>query len=161
MTVERGLAKRMCAMDENYQGGVSVALDDMVCGLIEDMLDEFAAGSDPGVVLCCEDVHGNRYQAAFSEDGPEACLNGAKRFVENNAAGIPSDHVGQLDRYAIAYAGAVEIEEGSFEDALIVSFYERGMECGYSAYVLYEGFGSEEDFMWSEPEPAGEEPALL
>ena len=149
-------------MDENHQAEVSLALDDMVCGLIEDVLNEFADGSDPGVVLCCEDAYGNRYQAAFSEDGPEACLNGARRFVEKNVQGIPSDHVGELERYAIAYAGGVELDdEGAFEDALIVSFYERGMESGYSAYVLYEGFGQGEDFMWSEPEPAGEEPSLF
>ena len=148
-------------MEQDYQSGVSVALDDMVCGLIEDFLNELAAGTDPGVVLCCEDVYGNRYQAAFTEDGPEACLSGARRFVEKNASGIPSDHVGELDRYAIAYAGGVELEEGAFEDAVIVSFFERGMACGYSAFVLYEGFGDEDAFMWSEPEAAGEEPPLL
>ncbi|VYU10719.1 Uncharacterised protein [Collinsella intestinalis] len=32
---------------------------------------------------------------------------------------------------------------------------------GYSAYVLYEGAGMGEDFRWCDPEPAGEEPALL
>ena len=148
-------------MEENGQNSVSRDLDDMVCGLIEDFLDELAAGSDPGVVLCAEDEYGNRYQAAFTEDGPEACLNGARHFVEQHAAGIPSDHVGELDRYAIAYAGGVELEEGVFDDAVIVSFYERGLDSGYSAYVLYEGFGEEEGFLWSEPEPAGEEPPLL
>ena len=147
-------------MDENYEDEVSPELDDMVCGLIEDFLNELAQGSDPGVVLCCEDAYGNRYQAAFSEDGPEACLEGARRFVERNVSGIPSDHVGELERYAIAYAGCVELDE-EFEDAVIVSFYERGLQSGYSAYVLYEGFGEEDDFLWSEPEPAGAEDPLF
>ena len=148
-------------MEEDRREDVSMALDDLVCGLIEDMLDEYAEGNDPGVVLCCEDGLGNRYQAAFTEDGPEACLGGAQSFVERNASGIPSDHLGPLERYAIAYAGGVELDEGEFEDALIVSFYERGMESGYSAYVLYEGFGERDGFLWSEPEPAGAEEPLL
>ncbi len=106
------------------------------------------------------DSNANRYQACFTEDGPEACLEGAQHFIEANAAGIQSDHVGPLDRYAIAYAGGVELD-CEFRDAIIVSFYQRGMFVGYSAYVLYSGAGTGEGFMWCDPEPAGEEPPLL
>ena len=40
--------------------------------------------------------------------------------------------------YTSAYAGGVELD-CEFQDAVIVSFYQRGMSMGYSAYVLYEG----------------------
>lgn len=139
---------------------VSPELDTMVCDLIDDFLNALADGDDPGVMLVAEDEHANRYQATFTEDGTQSCIDGAMHFVENNAAGLPSDHVGPLDRYAIGYTGGVELEDG-FEDAVLVSFYQRGMETGYSAYVLYRGAGTGPDFMWSDPEPAGEEPPLI
>ena len=141
-------------------GAVSPELDTMVCDLLDDFLSALADGDDPGVLLIAEDEHANRYQAAFTEDGAEACIEGASHFVESNASGLPSDHVGPLDRYAIAYAGGVELD-GEFADAVLVSFYQRGMDTGYSAYVLYRGAGTGSDFMWSDPEPAGEEPPLL
>ena len=139
---------------------VSPELDTMVCDLLDDFLNALADGEEPGVMLMAEDERANRYQATFTEDGTQACIDGAMHFIESNAAGLPSDHVGPLDRYAIGYTGAVELEDG-FEDAILVSFYQRGMETGYSAYVLYRGAGTGPDFMWSDPEPAGEEPPLL
>lgn len=142
------------------QNRVSQELDTMVCGVIGDFLDELAEGTDPGVVLCAEDEYGNRYEVAFTDDDSEACLEGARRFLTQHVDGIPSDHVGPIDRYAIAYTGAVGFGE-AFEDALLVSFYEHGLDTGYSAYVLYKGLGMGDDFVWSEPEPAGEEPPLI
>lgn len=139
---------------------VSSELDAMVCDLLGDFLDSLADGVDPGAMLAVEDIHGNRYQAAFDEDGAQACIDGARHFVEANQEGLRRDHVGELDRYAIAYCGAVELD-GGFEDAVLVSFYQRGMDSGYSAYTLYRGFGTGDSFMWSDPEPAGEEQPLL
>lgn len=139
---------------------VSPELDTMVCDLLDDFLNALADGDDPGVLLAVEDAHANRYQATFTEDGPQACIEGAEHFVQSNVDGVQSDHVGPIDRYAIAYAGAVELEEG-FEDAIIVTFYQRGLACAYSAYLLYANAGQGENFMWSDPEPAGEEPALI
>lgn len=147
-------------MNQGPQDVVSPELDAMVCDLLDDMLNALADGDDLGVVLIAEDANGNRYQACFTEDGPEECLEGARHFIETNAQGIQSDHVGQIDRYAIAYAGGVELD-CEFQDAIVASFYQRGMSCGYSAYVLYSGAGQGENFMWSDPEPAGEEPALV
>jgi len=46
-------------------------------------------------------------------------------------------------------------------DALLVSFFETTLESGFSAYVLYEGMGAGDGFMWSDPEPAGEETPLI
>ena len=142
------------------QGEVSPELDAMVCDLLDDYLNALADGEDLGVLLVAENANANRYQACFTEDGPEACLEGAQHFIESNASGVQSDHVGPLDRYAIAYAGGVELD-CEFQDAIIVSFYQRGMTMGYSAYVLYSGAGTGENFMWCDPEPAGEEPSLL
>lgn len=147
-------------MNDAPRDEVSPELDAMVCDLLDDFLNALAAGEELGVVLIAEDSNANRYQACFTEDGPEACLEGAQHFIEANAAGIQSDHVGPLDRYAIAYAGGVELD-CEFRDAIIVSFYQRGMSVGYSAYVLYSGAGTGEGFMWCDPEPAGEEPPLL
>lgn len=147
-------------MNQTSPDEVSPELDAMVCDLLDDFLNALADGEDLGVVLVAEDANANRYQACFTEDGSEECLEGARHFVESNAAGIQSDHVGPLDRYAIAYAGGVELD-CEFQDAIIVSFYQRGMTCGYSAYVLYANAGQGENFMWSDPEPAGEEPALF
>lgn len=141
-------------------GAVSPELDAMVCDLLDDFLSALADGDDPGVLLVAEDGLANRYQASFAEDGVQACIDGAMRFIESNAGGLPADHMGPLDRYAIAYAGGVELD-GGFEDAVLVSFYQRGMQTGYSAYVLYQGAGTGDGFMWSDPEPAGEEPPLL
>lgn len=138
---------------------VSPELDEMVGDVLGAFLDALAEGEDPGVVLCLEDVRGNRYEAAFSEDGVEACLDGARKFVVSHASGVPKDHVGEVVRYAIAYAGCVEID--GYCDAVIASFYEKGMSSGFSAYVAYEGAGAGEGFAWSDPLPAGAEEPLL
>lgn len=146
--------------DVNDGAAVSPELDAMVGDVLGSFLDALAEGADPGVVVCLEDAQGNRYEAAFSEDGPEACLNGARQFVSQHAAGVPKDHVGPVRRYAIAYAGCVDAG-GYQEDAVIASFYEQGLPSGFSAFVSYEGAGTGEGFRWADPQPAGEEEPLL
>ena len=145
---------------QQHTGAVSPELDEMVCDLIGFMLDELAEGRDPGVVACAEDTASGRIEAAFSDDGEEACLEAAQAFIAQNAAGAPADGMGTMDRYAIAYAGAVEVE-GAYHDAVLVSFFERALPAGYSAYVLFENAGAGDAFGWADPEPAGEEPALI
>lgn len=149
-------------MAQNTQGSgaVSPELDGMVCDLIGEFLDELAQGADPGVVVCVEDAASHRYEAAFTEDGESACLEGASRFVSKHAMGLNDEGLGRIERYAIAYAGCVDFDDG-YHDALLVSFYERSLESGYSAYVLFEGAGTGDGFMWSDPEPAGEETPLI
>lgn len=142
------------------RGGVSPQLDGMVCDLIGDVLDALAAGEDPGVVVAVEDGSSQHIQVAFSDDGEEACLTAAERYVSDRARGSADDGLGPVERYAIAYAGVVGIDR-AYQDALLVSFYERGLDSGYSAYVLFTGFGSGDGFMWSDPEPAGAEPPLI
>lgn len=150
-------------MPQNNQttSTVSPELDEMTCDVIGMFLDALAEGDDPGVVVCVEDKASNRYEVVFTDDGEEACLSAAQAFVTEHAAhGVSSDGVGKLERYAIACTGCVEID-GAYENAVLVSFYERGLATGFSAYVLYDGVGAKDNFMWSDPEPAGEEPALF
>lgn len=155
-------------MAQNTQGpgAVSPQLDEMVCDLIGFMLDELAAGCDPGVVACMEDSQGNRSEAAFSDDGEEECLEAARSLVARSAQGVPEDGVGPIACYAIGCVGGVQLEDG-FADAVLVSFYEHGLATevgaptGFSAYVLYEGFGLGDDFAYADPMPAGEEPPLI
>lgn len=152
--------------NEANAGAVSPELDEMVCDLIGYMLDELAEGRDPGVLACAEDAGAGRIEAAFTEDGEEACLEAAQAFVHDNARGNRDEGLGAIERYAIAYAGAVRLEN-CYQDAVLVSFYERGLldeegaPTGYSAYVLFEGAGNEEQFAWSDPQPAGEEPPII
>ena len=74
--------------------------------------------------------------------------------------GLKDEGLGRIARYAIGYTGCVEID-GGYHDALLVSFFETTLESGFSAYVLYEGVGAGDGFMWSDPEPAGEETPLI
>lgn len=142
-------------------GAVSPELDAMTCDLIGTFLDALAEGEDPGVVLCVEDAAGARYEAAFSDDGEEACLAAASSFVTQHAGrGIPNEGVKRLERYAIACTGCVDVD-GGYQNAVLVSFCERSLPCGYSAYVLFDGVGAGDAFVWSDPEPAGEEPSLF
>lgn len=148
------------AQNQENQGAVSPELDAMVCDLIGEFLDNLAAGEDPGVVISLEDAEGTRFEAAFSDDGEEACLEGASSYISKHAMGLKDEGLGRIERYAIAYAGCVDFDEG-YHDALLVSFYERSLDAGYSAYVLFEGVGAGDGFVWSDPEPAGEETPLI
>ena len=139
---------------------VSPELDAMVCDLIGAFLDDLAAGENPGVVVAIEDAASNRYLAALDEDGEEACLEAATNFISEHKMGLKDEGLGRIVRYAIGYTGCVEID-GGYHDALLVSFFETTLESGFSAYVLYEGMGAGDGFMWSDPEPAGEETPLI
>ena len=59
-----------------------------------------------------------------------------------------------------ARKAAVADEDGAYRDALLLEFGERGYK-SYSAYSLFEGKGTGDDFAWSEPAPAGELESLL
>ena len=131
------------AQDMQDAGNVSAELDAMVCDLIGAFLDDLAAGENPGVVVAIEDAASNRYLAARS-----------------SKKGLKDEGLGRIARYAIGYTGCVEID-GGYHDALLVSFFETTLESGFSAYVLYEGMGAGDGFMWSDPEPAGEETPLI
>ena len=148
------------AQDMQDAGNVSAELDAMVCDLIGAFLDDLAAGENPGVVVAIEDAASNRYLAALDEDGEEACLEAATNFISEHKMGLKDEGLGRIARYAIGYTGCVDID-GCYEDAIMVSFFECGMDVAYSAYVLFSHAGEGENFMWSDPEPAGEETPLI
>ena len=147
-------------MAENNEGAVSTALDAMVGDLLGAFLDCLAEGENPGVVVSVEDAAATRYEAVFTDDGEEACLEAARAYVASHAKGIPAEKLGRIERAAVAYVGCVEMD-GDYEDAILVTFHERGMACAYSAYVLVRGIGEGDGLEWADPEPAGEEPALI
>ena len=159
------------------RGGVSPELDAMSCDLIGACLDELAQGELVEVVVFVEDSSRHRAVVSFDDDGEEACLEAAHAYVREAAAkgvsardvvdgadaGAPAEDgkTGRAVRYAVAGMGFVEDEDGVPVDALLVSFGEKGAPSGYSAFVLVDGVGMGDDFMWSDPEPAGEEPLLV
>ena len=160
VTTPDSMGRSKMAQDMQDAGNVSAELDAMVCDLIGAFLDDLAAGENPGVVVAIEDAASNRYLAALDEDGEEACLEAATNFISEHKMGLKDEGLGRIARYAIGYTGCVEID-GGYHDALLVSFFETTLESGFSAYVLYEGMGAGDGFMWSDPEPAGEETPLI
>ena len=82
-------------------------------------------------------------------------------MAQHAAHGIPDEDVKRIERYDPSPARAVSTSTAHTPNAVLVSFYERGLESGYSAYVLFDGMGEGDNFMWSDPEPAGEEPAIF
>lgn len=146
---------------EKDRTGVSPELDAMVCDAIGECLDALAQDGVLDVVACVEDADGARAMVAFEDDGEEACLEAAHEYVRAGAAsGVPGEGVGRVVRYAVATLGFVELD-GTASDALLVSFGEQGAPTGYSAFVPVGNFGEGDGFVWSDPEPAGEEPLLV
>ena len=148
--------------DAQQAGDISPELDDLSSSLMGDAFDMLAAGEDLNVLLVVEDEKGNVAPYEFSDDGPEALLEGARTRVRDLAArkGDPKAHLGVPVRYAIAYEGAVEDEDTVFRDAVLLEFGERG-RASYSAYTFYEGNGTGDGYRWTEPAAAGEETPLL
>ena len=136
--------------DKEY-GHVSPELDELSSTLMGAALDLLAEGEDLGVLLALQSEDGSITSLAFSDDGPEALLDGARNRVR---------HARSTLRYAIAYEGAIELDDGQFADAVLLEFGERGTP-SFSAYSLYEGRGAGDAFRWTDPAPAGEEEPLL
>lgn len=131
--------------------GVSPKTDELASTLMGDALDLLADGEPFVVLLAVQDESGEVSSYEFQDDGPEACLEGARARVAELPGAV---------RYAIAYEGAIEDEDGSFADALLLEFGERGYR-SYSAFSLVDGKGTGDGFTWSDPAPAGELPPLL
>ena len=130
---------------------ITPELDELSSALMGDALDALAEQGEMGVLLVCERDGGVVESYEFVDDGPEACIEGAREKVRTTPGAI---------RYAIAYEGAVETDEGAFADALILEFGERGWH-SFSAYSLIGGKGQGDNFAWTEPAPAGELELLL
>lgn len=136
--------------DREY-GHVSPELDELSSELMGAALDMLAEGEDLGVLLALQTEDGSITSFAFSDDGPAALLEGARDRVRHTRLAL---------RYAIAYEGAIELENGRYADAVLLEFGERGTP-SFSAYSLYEGRGTGDEFRWTDPAPAGEEEPLL
>ena len=130
---------------------ISDELDRLTCDVLGQALDSLAAGVAVPVLVALDEGEGPQV-TAFSDDGQDECLAAAREHVR--ASGAPL-------RYALLYDGDVADDDGAYHQALIIEFAERGDERAWSGYVLYEGFGAGEGFAWSDPQPAGECPALL
>lgn len=147
----------MCARKQ----GVTPELDELSGELLGQALDLLADGADVHVLLVVED--GDRHVASyeFDDDSEEQLIAGAYQRVRSLARshGEKSSGIGDPVRYALVYEGAVELD-GTFEDALILEFGERGWQA-YSAYLLIQGKGKGEAFTWTDPAPAGEVECLL
>lgn len=152
----------MTKAGDNRKDGVTPELDELSSTLMGDALDLLAEGRDVDVLLVVEDADGTTASYAFAEDGPEACLEGARARVRALKRAHGDEDVSLSDpvRYAITYVGAVADETGAYQDALLLEFGERGYK-SYSAFSLFEGRGAGDDFAWTEPAPAGELECLL
>ena len=150
------------AARHNGEYRVSAELDELSCDLMGAALDRLAAGDDVNVLLVVGDAAGNAGSFEFADDGPEACLSGARDRVKalRHAKGDSKSGLGEPRYYALCYEGAVADDAGTFSDALIMEFGEK--DCpAYSAYSLFEGRGQGERFVWTDPAPAGEVDPLL
>ncbi len=137
--------------DSARQTGVSPQTDKLAATLLGEALDVLADGSELGVILAVQDSSGVVASYEFVDDGPEACLDGARTRVSATPDSV---------RYAIAYEGAVADDKGSYSDAVLLEFGERGYRA-YSAFSLIDGKGSGDGFTWTDPAPAGEMEPLL
>ena len=141
----------MCADDNTYYGTVSQQLDDLSSTLMGDALDMLAEGEYVGVLVVIQKEDASYDSMQFTNDGIDAMLQAARERVRRTHGAL---------RYAIAYEGAIESEEGGYADALIMEFGERGRP-SFSAFSLYEGRGCGDGFAWTDPAPAGEEEPLI
>ena len=139
------------AKDNDRREGVSPRTDELASALMGDAFDLLASGEPLEVLLVVEDERGVVSSFEFEDDGPEACLDGAREQVRALEG---------ARRYAIAYEGAVAGEDGAYADAVLLEFGERGYRA-YSAYSLVDGKGTGDGFTWTAPAPAGEMEPLL
>lgn len=138
--------------DDELRDGVSAATDEMASALLGRALDVLAVGEELHVLLALGDEAGEVSSFEFADDGPEECLEGARKKAAEAGASVV--------RAALAYRGAIADEAGAYQDAVILEFGERGYH-SYSAFSLVDVTGDEDTFGWTEPEPAGEVAPLL
>lgn len=137
--------------DNTEYGSVSPQLDELSSTLMGDALDLLAEGRKVNVLLVLQDAHDEVMSFEYTDDGPEALLEGARMKARRSKDAV---------RYALVYEAAIQVEDGTFAPALILEFGEKGCP-SFSAYSLFEGRGKGDDFRWTDPAPAGEEEPLL
>ena len=87
---------------DDLRDGVSPETDELASELMGSAFDLLAAGEPFEVLLVVEGTDGAVSSYEFEDDGPEACLEGARNRVSTLDDAV---------RYAIAYEGAVEDED--------------------------------------------------
>ena len=147
---------------DTLREGVSAKTDELASQLLGKALDVLAVGEELDVLLAVQDSAGTVASYEFADDGPEECLEGAHHRVGELARAHGDKAAGLADpvRYALSYRGAIADEAGAYQDAVLLEFGERGWR-SYSAFSLVDVTGDEDTFGWTEPQPAGELPALL
>lgn len=130
---------------------ISRELDELSSTLMGDALDRLAEGEGFDVLVVTQNESGEVEPLEFADDGPATLLEAARNHIRRSKGAL---------RYAIAYEGAVELDDGTYADALLLEFGEKGTP-SFSAYSLFEGRGEGDDFRWTDPAPAGEEEPLL
>ena len=147
---------------EDRRDGISPELDELSSELMGDAFDILADGGELNVRVVVEDEARNVASYEFTDDGPEALLDGAHRRIVAlvKQAGDAEQGLGNPLRYALVYEGAIADAEGAYQDALILEFGEKNYR-SFSAYSLVDGRGEGEGFRWTEPAPAGELEPLL
>lgn len=137
--------------DNTQYGHVSPQLDELSSTLMGHALDLLAEGGELNVLLVTQAADGSVSSLEFADDDAVVLLEGARDHVRRAKGAL---------RYAIAYEGAIQDDDGTYADALILEFGEKGQP-SFSAYSLFEGRGAGDGFCWSDPAPAGEEEPLL
>lgn len=150
------------AARNNHNPRISPQLDELSCDLMGEALNRLAEGHAVNVLLAIADAKGSVGTYEFSDDGEEACLLGARERVRaiKRSGGDGSFDLAAPCMYAICYEGAVADGTDDYGDAIIMEFGEKGSPA-YSAYSYFDGRGSGDDFVWSDPAPAGEVENLL
>ena len=152
-------------MSENDErkDGISPELDALSSELLGEAFDVLTDGRSLNVVLVVEDQAGHIASYEFSDDGPEELLQGAHKRVQSLVKRKGDEDEGLQDpvRYALVYEGAIALTNNDgYKDAVFLEFGEKGYK-SFSAYSLIHGKGQGDQFVWSDPAPAGELEPLL
>lgn len=129
---------------------ISPELDRLSIALIQTAIDMLDAHDDVPVMLavdCDEEL------LTFEDDTPDGCYRAAREQVR--------DYGKDCTRYALLTQGFVQEDESDpGHPALLFEFAERGMDCAWSGYMLYQR-AEDGTVEVTDPLPAGEEDLLF
>ena len=129
---------------------ISDDLDKLSIALIQTAMDMLDAHDDVPVMLA---VDCERELLTFEDDAVDGCYRAAREQVREFGA--------KCTKYVLLYEGFVQEDEtDSGHPALLFEFAERGMECAWSGYMLYQR-DPEGHVEVTDPLPAGEEELLF
>lgn len=145
---------------------ISSQMDALACALIDYSLDLLGETGELVPTLAVEDEAGARALLSFDDEEIEECLFEVRDLLVAAASGERQiDGLrGRPVRYAVAYDGVIDVPDSDvegYEPALIVEYGEHGMSSAYSAYLLHRNAGDPQEFVWTDPEAAGEGELLV